>query len=47
MVNGENVNNINMNIKIQEGNSINMYKICKRIIDILAGITRVNHFRNN
>ena len=38
MLNGENVNNINMNIKAQENNSINIYKICKRFIDILAAI---------
>ena len=38
MLNGENVNNINMNIKIQENNNINIYKICKRLIDIIASI---------
>lgn len=38
MVNGENVNNIKMNIRIQEKNSINGYKIGKRCIDIFASI---------
>lgn len=38
MVNGENVNNINMNIKVQGSNSINIYKVCKRTIDILASL---------
>lgn len=38
MLNGENVNNINMNIKIQENNNVNLYKICKRFIDIVASI---------
>ena len=41
MINGENVNNINMNIKIQESNSINIYKICKRAMDIFIGIIGV------
>ncbi|MDE5830396.1 MAG: sugar transferase [Clostridia bacterium] len=38
MLNGENVNNINMNIKVQENNSVNIYKICKRSIDVIASI---------
>ena len=41
MINGENVNNINMNIKIQESNSINIYKVCKRAMDIVIGMTGV------
>ncbi len=41
MINGENVNNINMNIRIQEKNRINIYKICKRIIDIIASIVGI------
>jgi len=41
MSNGENVNNISMNIKIQENNSINIYKFCKRAIDILISIIGV------
>lgn len=41
MINGENVNNINMNIKIQESNSVNIYKICKRAMDIVIGIIGV------
>lgn len=40
MLNGENINNINMNIKIQGNNSINVYKICKRAIDIISAIIR-------
>lgn len=42
MSNGENVNNIAMNIKVQESNNINIYRIFKRSIDIvfaLLGIT--------
>ena len=38
MINGENVNNINMSIRIEEKNRINIYKICKRAIDIIASI---------
>ena len=41
MIYGENVNNINMNIKIQESNSINIYKVCKRAMDIVIGMTGV------
>ena len=41
MSNGENVNNISMNIKIQESNSVNIYKICKRAMDILIAIIGV------
>lgn len=41
MSNGENVNNISMNIKIQENNSVNIYKFCKRAIDILISIIGV------
>ncbi len=41
MLNGENINNINMNIKLQENNSINIYKICKRTIDVLASIVGI------
>ena len=38
MSNGENVNNITMNIKVQESNSINIYKVLKRSIDIIAAL---------
>lgn len=38
MLNGENVDNIKMNIKLKESNNINVYKIFKRVIDILASI---------
>ena len=40
MINGENINNINMNmnIKIEEKNALSTYKICKRAIDIVASI---------
>lgn len=38
MINGENTNNIDMRIKIQGNNSVNIYHICKRMIDILAAI---------
>ncbi len=38
MLNGENVNNIKMNIKLKESNNVNIYKISKRAIDILASI---------
>ena len=38
MINGENVNNINMNIKVQGNGGINIYKIGKRTIDILSAI---------
>lgn len=41
MSNGENVNNISMNIKIQESNSVNMYKFCKRTMDIIIAIIGV------
>lgn len=41
MINGENINNISMNIKIQEKNHINVYKICKRAIDIIASIVGI------
>lgn len=41
MLNGENINNINMNIKVQETNSINIYKICKRSIDVVASIVGI------
>ena len=41
MLNGENINNINMNIKVQENNSINIYKVCKRVMDILIAIVGV------
>ncbi len=43
MINGENVNNINMNIKLQGNSGINIYKICKRTIDVIASIVRINH----
>lgn len=38
MLNGENVDNIKMNIKLKESNNVNIYKISKRAIDILASI---------
>ena len=38
MSNGENVNNITMNIKGQENNSINAYRVLKRSIDIAAAL---------
>lgn len=38
MLNGENVNNISMNIKVQENNNVNIYKILKRSIDIIAAL---------
>lgn len=38
MLNGENVNNITMNIKVQENNSINIYKFLKRSIDVIAAL---------
>ena len=38
MLNGENVNNITMNMKVQGNSSLNIYKICKRAIDIFASI---------
>lgn len=38
MLNGENVNNISMNIKVRENNSVNIYKVCKRSIDIIASL---------
>lgn len=38
MLNGENVNNITMNIKVQKSNNINIYKVSKRVIDIVAAI---------
>ncbi len=41
MVNGENVNNISMNIKIEGSSSINIYKVCKRIIDIASAIVGI------
>ncbi len=37
MIDGENAN-INMNIKIQGNNSINIYQILKRIIDIISAL---------
>ena len=40
MQSGENIN-LNMNIKIQEKNKINIYKISKRAIDILAAIVGI------
>lgn len=41
MSNGENVNNISMNIKIQENNSVNIYKVCKRAMDVFIAIIGV------
>ena len=41
MINGENVNNISMNIKIQENSNINIYRDCKRAIDILIAMLGV------
>ena len=41
MINGENVNNISMNIKVQESSRINMYKVCKRAMDIFIAIIGV------
>ena len=38
MINGENINNIDMRMKIQENNGINIYNVVKRGIDILAAI---------
>lgn len=38
MLNGENVDNIKMNIKLKESNNVNIYKISKRAIDIFASI---------
>lgn len=38
MINGENIDKINMNIKVQENNSINLYKVGKRFIDIVASL---------
>ncbi len=38
MINGENASNIRMNIKIQENSSVNIYRICKRAIDIISAI---------
>ncbi len=41
MLNGENINNITMNIKVQENSGLNIYKICKRFIDILASLVGI------
>lgn len=38
MLNGENVDNIKMNIKLKETNNVTIYKISKRAIDIFASI---------
>lgn len=38
MLNGENVDNIKMNIKLKESNNVNIYKISKRAIDIFASM---------
>lgn len=37
MLNGENVD-INMSIKVQENNNVNIYKVMKRVIDIIASL---------
>ena len=41
IINGENVNNINMDIEIQEKKRISIYKILKRAIDILSAIVGI------
>lgn len=41
MLNGENVDNIKMNIKLKESNNVNIYKISKRAIDIFASMVGI------
>ncbi len=38
MLNGENLDSIKMNIQLEENNSVKIYKILKRAIDILSAI---------